>query len=211
MRKILFIMSHLESGSDILYNSLNFHQQVQGVKFLNTVYDNSLSIFYVTNRKHKLNNSSAIFMDELLYNYQFQTKAAYNFGKFIFILREAESALNLLVEKGYFPPLQAQRYYLYRLRRMCEMAKRVPGALVLNAYDIKHKKGSEVIADYLGLTTKFTYEDYEFVEPKRLGLLPSHLVEEAEVAFEKYWYFLRSQNLIFNSTTGASSINQRTP
>ena len=91
------------------------------------------------------------------------------------------------------------------------MAKRTPGAIVLNSYDIKHKKGSELITKYLDLITPFEYGDYELPEPKKEGLLPAPLVKEADEAFEKYWYFLKNQDLSFNCTTGASLINQSTP
>jgi len=212
MRKVLFIASHLDSGSDIVYKSLNQNPQIQGFRSLNhNVYMHPLSLLSMMNCRHKLNNSSAIYMDELLFNYCFQIKSAYAICKFIYVIRDAEPTLNLLVENGRFDPVQAQRYYLYRLRRLCEMAKRTPGAIVLNAYDIKHKRGGEFISKYLDLITPFEYGDYEFTEPKKVGLLPAYLVQEADEAFEKYLYFLKNQDLIFSCTTGASLMNQSTP
>lgn len=213
MRKILFIASHLGSGSDVLYKALNQHPQIQGYRSSEegNVYMHPLALLSLVNCRHKLNNSSAIFMDELLLNYCFQIKTVYKTCKFIYVIRDAEPTLNWLVEKNYFKPLQAQRYYLYRLRRLCEMAKRTPGAVVLNSYDIKHKVGGELITDYLDLTEPFEYGDFKFPEPQKEGLLSAPLVKEADEAFEKYWYFLKNQDLSFNSTTGASLMNQSTP
>lgn len=213
MRKILFVASHLGSGSDIVYNSLNQNPQVQGYKSSGegNVYMHPLALLSLVNCRHKLNNSSAIFMDELLFNYCFQIKSAYKTCKFIYVIRDAEPTLNWLVENTHFKPLQAQRYYVYRLRRLCEMAKRTPGAVILNSYDLKNKQGGELITKYLDLIEPFEYGDFKFPEPKKEGLLPASLVKEADEAFEKYWYFLQNQDLSFNSTTGASLINQSTP
>jgi hypothetical protein len=198
MRKILFIASHLNSGSNVVYKSLDKNSQEQGFKSSeNNVYMHPLNLLSLMNCRHKLNNSSAIFMDELLFNYCFQIKSVYTTCKFIYVIRDAEPTLNLLVESGRFGPLQAQRYYLYRLRRLCEMAKKTPGAIVLNSYDIKNKKGCELITHYLDLIKPFEYSDYEIPEPKKEGLLPSSLVKEADESFEKYLYFLKNQDLNF--------------
>lgn len=199
MRKILFIASHLDSGSDILYKSLNKNSQVQGFRVSgHNVYTHPLSLLSLVNCRHKMNNSSAIFMDELLLNYCFQIKSVYTTCKFIYVIRDAEPTLNLLVENGRFGPVQAQRYYLYRLRRLCEMAKRTPGAIVLNSYDIKHKRGGEFITKYLDLITPFEYGDYKLPEPKKEGLIPASLIQETDEAFEKYLYFLKNQDLRFS-------------
>jgi hypothetical protein len=138
-------------------------------------------------------------MDELLYNYSLSTKYALNVCKFIYVIRDAESTLNLLMENESFKkPIHAQRYYLYRLRRICEMAKRTPGAVVLNYYDIKNKKGSEAIQNYLNLKEPFEFLDAKLPEPTSLDLVSPKLVQEADEAFEKYWYFLKNQDLSFS-------------
>jgi len=212
MRKILFLVSHLGSGSDLLYKSLNLHPRIQGFKSTgNNVYAHPLNMLSLINSRHKLHNSSAIFMDELLYNYCFQIKSAYQTCKFIYVVRDAEPTLNWLVENEKFKPIQAQRYYLYRLRRICEMAKRTPGAVVLNYYDLKSKRGGDIIRDYLDVSEPIEFNDYKLPEAEKQGLLSSSLVKEADEAFEKYWYFLKNQDLSFSSTAGASLINQSTP
>jgi hypothetical protein len=137
-------------------------------------------------------------MDELLYNYCLSIKYAYNVSKFIYIIRDAEPTLNWLMENELFKtPLHAQRYYLYRLRRICEMAKRTPGAVVLSYYDIKNKKGLDKIESYLNL--KEPIELYaKMPDPTSLSLVPSTLVREADESFERYWHYLKSQDLIFS-------------
>lgn len=200
MRKIVFLTSHLGSGSDVLYKSLNAHPRIQGYKSSeNNLYVHPFNLLSLVNCRHKLHNSSAIYMDELLYNYSLSTKYALNVCKFIYVIRDAESTLNLLMENESFKkPIHAQRYYLYRLRRICEMAKRTPGAVVLNYYDIKNKKGSEAIQNYLNLKEPFEFLDAKLPEPTSLDLVSPKLVQEADEAFEKYWYFLKNQDLSFS-------------
>lgn len=200
MRKILFLSSHLGSGSSVLYKSLNMHPRIQGFKSKeNNVYIHPFSLLSLVNNRHKLHNSSAIYMDELLYNYCLSIKYAYDVCKFIYIIRDAEPTLNWLVENELFKtPLHAQRYYLYRLRRICEMAKRTPGAVVLNYYDIKNKKGLDKIESYLNLKESIELQDAKMPDPTSLGFVPTSLVREAEESFEKYWYYLKNQDLIFS-------------
>lgn len=199
MHKILFLASHLGSGSSVLYKSLNEHPKIQGFKSkLGNVYTHPFNLLSLVNNRHKLHNSSAVYMDELLYNYLFSIKYAYNVSKFIYVIRDAEPTLNWLMENELFKtPLSAQRYYLYRLRRICEMARHTPGAVVLNYYDLKNKKGLDKIESYLNLKEPIEL-DAQMPDPTSLTLVPTALIREADASFEKYWHYLKSQDLIFS-------------
>lgn len=183
MKKILLLVSHFCSGSDILYNSLNNNPRIQGYKRLEpNFYTSGLDFLYLTNCKHKLNNTSAIFMDEILLNSAISSKDCYNYCKFIYIIRKPEETLNLLVKKNY-KPNYAQRYYLYRLRRICEISKRANGLLL-----VYPNFNSELIQEYLKLKEPIKLDSK--VE-KIDNLVSSKLIEETEDAYEKYFSFLK--------------------
>ena len=130
MKKLVFICGHAYSGSNALYEAMNQHPRIQGFRRngFNT-YENKLSLLRYTQQKHKLNNRSAIYMDELLYNQQLQTKDAYEICKFIYVIRHPIASISLMIAKDKIKPSFACRYYSFRMRRLCEMAKRTPGAV----------------------------------------------------------------------------------
>ena len=73
MKKVIFLISHIGSGSDALYALLNNNPRIMGYENAD-IYENNLSLFALIDKKHKLNNSSRIYMDHLLYNYQYCLK-----------------------------------------------------------------------------------------------------------------------------------------
>lgn len=184
MRKISLLVSHLCSGSDILYNSLNNNPRIQGYRRLEpNFYASGLDFLYLINCKHKLNNTSAIFMDEILLNSAIGSKDCYNYCKFIYIIRKPEETLNLLVQKKMYKPNYAQRYYLYRLRRICEMVKRTNGILL-----VYPNFNPELVQEYLKLKEPIKFNSkIEKID----NLVSSKLIEETEEAYEKYFSFLK--------------------
>lgn len=183
------------SGSSTLYDILDNNSRVQGYRS-ESPYVDMPSIFGLTQRPHKLNNQAAIYMDELLYNYRLQTKDAYKYCKFIYVIRPPEGTLNDMLYRKLYKPQQACDYYCYRLRRMCEMAKRTPGAVLLTYEDITTGRGLPLIEEYLGLK-----QPLEMVEMKKgtsKKLAPLGLVERADRAFNRYFHFLTSQPVVFH-------------
>lgn len=180
------------SGASYLYESLDRNPRVQGFRS-DRPYTSMLDVLDLTNRKHKLNNAAAVYMDELLYNHWLQTKDAYKYCQFIYVVRRPEPVLNELVSRRLYTPLWATRYYCYRLQRICEMAKRTPGAVLLTWDDLATGRGLPLVEDYLGLKTPLS----RFTLPRRNGasLVPHSLVEEAERSFESHLFFLHSQKI----------------
>lgn len=141
MKKICFITSHLGSGSSVLATSLNENPRVELFRS-EFPYTDLTSFQILTERKHKLDNSAAIYLDELLYNHQLQTKIAYQFCQFIYVIRPPATTLALGVKP---------EYYSGRVLRMCEMAKQT-GGLLLTWDSLPHSLSA--IEEYLCLREK---------------------------------------------------------
>lgn len=199
MKKILFVCSHLHSGSAALCNSLNSHPRIQGYNIAaRSPYINPLNLILLTEQRHKLDNRSAIYMDELLYNHNLSTKIAYKECKFVYLVREPEPVLNFLVTVDKMKPSFALRHYSYRLRRICEMAKRTPGAVLLTWDDLVANRGIHLIEEYLGLKQPLFFDPNNLAPFKRSftsDLVPISHRQEAERTYQRYLYYLKNQNL----------------
>lgn len=196
MKKIVFICSHQYSGSEILYQSLNRHPRIQGYKgqVLGN-YSSGLQLLTLTKQNHKCQNRSAIYMDEILFNFQISSKDAYKYCKFIYVLRKPEIPINFLIYKDRKKPSFAVLYYKFRVRRLCEMAKRTPGAIFLTYEQLCAGEGMDLIKEYLDLPTDIEFNPKEMEAVNRgfgtdlLGL--NHRLE-VERTYERYLYFLRN-------------------
>ena len=179
---------------------MNYHPQIQGFRKNGfNIYENKLNFLRYTEQKHKLNNRSAIYMDELVYNQQLQTKDAYEICKFIYVIRPPVNTLSLLIAKDNVKPSFAYRYYSFRMRRICEMAKRTPGAVLLTHDNIMKRQGIDLITQYLGLREPFNFEPELFFPYERsfsTDLLGINLRSQAENTYEQYLYFLKNQSLL---------------
>lgn len=199
MKKILFVCSHLHSGSTALFDALDNHNRVQGYKLAaRAPYSSPLNLLALTEQHHKLNNRSAIYMDELLFNHHFSTNRAYEECKFIYVVREPEIVLNALISEEKMNVSFAVRYYTYRLRRLCEMAKRTPGAVLLTWDDLNQGHGMSLIEDYLGLKHPISYDPCLLLPYKRKfasNLYSFDVKNEVEEIYQRYLYFLKNQKL----------------
>lgn len=180
------------SGSSALYEMLDNNPRVKGFR-LNRPYTDMPSVYELTQERHKLNNQAAIYMDELLFNHSLQTKDAYRYCQFIYVVRPAEPTLNELVARRLYTPLFATRYYCYRLQRICEMAKRTPGAVLLTWDDLATGRGLSLVEEYLGLKNKLSAPIMK--RGTSMALVPLQYVKEAEESYEKHLSFLYSQRL----------------
>ncbi len=188
MKKVCFLIGHEQSGSNILFDILSANPRIQGYKTL-TTYNHPLSLESLTNLPHKLRNTAAIWLTELLHNYQFSCKKLYNICKFIYMIRPAEATLNGLVDV--YDAECAAMYYCYRLQRICEMAKRTPGAVL-----VTDMSALPLIEEYLGLKEHLLPPELENVPTK--NLVKWEIVQKCQESYERHLFFLRSQNLSFN-------------
>ena len=193
------ICSHLYSGSNILYDAMDQHPRIQGFKRREgNLYGSLLSVINLANQDHKVKNKSAIYLDELLHNFQIYSKDLYKCCKFIYVIRRPEPTLNYMIAVDKKTPEFSILYYKYRIRRICEMAKRTPGAVFLTYDDLILNRGLNLIEEYLDLYQPIQF-DPKLLENISLGsgteLLGSTLRSEIENIYEKYLYFLKNQSL----------------
>lgn len=192
MKKVVLICSHLHSGSEALYRSLDAHPRIQGFKEpLPNVYSSGLQIQALTQMPHKCMNRSAIHMDEILYNYQVSTEDVYKYCKFVYVIRSPEATLCRLMESGK-KWSHAFLYYKYRMRRLCEMAKRTPGAVLLTFEELCGIGALELVGDYLDLPSSPDMCDVTLSRGTGTDQLAPVRRFEAERIYERYLYFLRS-------------------
>ena len=198
MKKILLICSHMHSGCDVIYESLNRTKKTQGFNYSEkNYYQSPLNFLSLTHENHKLHDSSALYMDVLNFNQQLSTKTAYEYCKFIYFIRELEYVLNSLIKKDKMNFSFAKRYYCFRLRRLYEMAKKTPGAIFLTWDDIKGKKKLELVENYLNIKEKINLDNSlisKFSEDID-GSIPYSDLIKVENTYEKYLFFLKNLNL----------------
>lgn len=196
MKKIVFVCSHLQSGSAALCAVMNLHPRIQ--LYETSTYHSSMDLIALTKQSHKINNRSAIYLNELLFNYELCTKSAYTNCKFIYLIRSPEIVLGNLIEKQEMKLSCAVRYYTYRLRRLCEMAKRTPGAVLLTWDDLNSNRGINLIDEYLELKQPLIYDSVfleQFKEENSVKI-KLEIKNSAEETYQKYLYWLKTNTLL---------------
>ena len=184
------------SGSSALYHAMDNNSRIQGFTTGRpNEYPSFLSIYGLTLQDHKCDSRAAVYMDELLYNHQMCLKEALPLCRFIYVVRSPETTLNMLVSNNKMKPSFAVRYYTYRLRRICEMAKRTPGAILYTFEDLKVGRGLDLLTDYLQLRHPVEWHS-EYLQTYDRSfsteLLGTTLRSAASDTYERYLYFLRS-------------------
>lgn len=200
MKKVVFLVSHLGSGSNLLSNILDNNPRIQGFR-TGKSYVNFHSLESLTDQPHKLDNTAAIYMDELNFNYNLASKSLYSSCKFIYFIREARGSLEDLILNYKYYPAAAMRYYCYRLRRICEMSKNTPDAILLTWDNLHKKEGMELIEEYLNLRERLIVPDMSSIITKTV---PLEIVEKSQNAYERYLYFLKKQKLNYPNKNSSS-------
>jgi hypothetical protein len=127
----------------------------------------------------------------------FSARDSYKDCKFIYLIDEPRYSLPKIQKTNKYPSINSiKSYYLYRLRRICEMAKRTENAVFLTRKDLRNPMSYEIIENYLNLKEKLEIvqknDDYLSIDS-----IPQSVLDETEVAYEKYFYYLKLQKLIF--------------
>jgi len=188
MNKVLFIVSHLGSDSHILCNVLNAHFRIQWYK-TDLLYDYPMQIQVLTSYEHKAPTSSAIWMEELLYNHHFSHKQVYKMARFIYLVRDAKPTLSSIIEKK--EECQAKyKYYIFRLRRIYEMARKTKeNSLFLTWNELT--RGFERIEEFLEVDNlNFKKEDFKI--PEENPLIPSEVMASAKDYYDKFYSWMTS-------------------
>jgi hypothetical protein len=193
MKKTVFVMSHLCSGSYFLINSLN--QNKYCMFFENSAYyDSFSSLESLTNRFHKAGDHPfAIYGDHILYNFLFSCKKIYEISKFIYFISPPRKCLNKILENySDYDQERAYNYYIFRIRRIYEMAKKTPNAVFLNYDNLQSPHFFSIIEKYLNLNLK----KESFEEKEHKNIFNEILIEKAENCYEKYFYKINQLDLI---------------
>ncbi len=190
MKKVCFVVSHLGSGSASLVAALNANPSCQFIES-NAKYDGPASVRWIFKMGHKCRDASAVYGDHLLFNASITSREMY--GRFlnIFVVRPARHSLNEIIRMGY-NERGASSYYRFRLRRICEMAKRSPDSILVSWEELAKESTADIISEYLGLPTPISpplpFEPSEEV-------CSESTVEECQMAYERYYYYLNGLNL----------------
>ena len=195
MKKVCFVVSHLGSGSLDLVDILNRNPRCQ-IQCSSAQYESPESLNWLLSTPHKCRDSSAIYGDHLLYNMSISCKNLYEFCKFIYVIRPARASLNeiaTLQDTG-LSEQAASDYYRFRLRRMCEMARRTRDAVLVTWDDLAKGKAFPTIEEYLGLNKQLVTEHHHFSVEGRDSFREA-LIEQAQDAYERYYYYLNNLGL----------------
>lgn len=176
MKKILFLMSHIGSGSQHLFDILSANPAIDGFRS-EIVYDHPEALGDLLEEPHKNDNSAAIYMDELLHNFRLTCKPLCRLCKFIYVIGEPKPSINRIHAAGYALDA-AVRYYCFRLRGMYEYFRRSGGLFCcLQPHELDR------IEKYLELRTPLVWKPY--VE-RYEEFVPYDAIRECEECYERY-------------------------
>ena len=191
MKRVLLFITHLGAQSDTLYEILNANPRIQ-MATTHTIYRTPMDAVQLTTTDHKLRTTAAIYGDRVLYNHTFCCDQLCKHCKFVYLIRAAKPTLSALLATGDYTPTSALRYYQFRLRRIMEMGKRTPGAVLLT-HDGVEKEGLGLIEEYLNLKTPLQGKS---LPQEELEEVPSEVVEIAQDSYERYLYQLKNMDLL---------------
>ena len=192
MKKVAFVVSHLGSGSLDLMRVLNKNPRVV-IHNQSVQYTHPTDLDWLYKFGHKLDNTAAVYGDHLVNNVSFSCKALYDHCLFIYVVRSAKPTLHEIISHNSYTLENAASYYAFRLRRICEMAKQTPGAVMLTWEDLANEQGLPLIDEYLGLkeSLRFVNEFEENCEDH----LEHSVIEKAQDAYERHLYYLKQLDL----------------
>ena len=192
MKKIVIINSHMYSGSTLLYESMCNHSLIQGYNEKRT-YFTTFDLLELNRFSHKIKGKSAIYLREVLSNQYLSTKMDYSKVLFIHIIRRPIDTLNFLISEVKMSPSYALRHYCFRLRRICEIAKRTSNSIFLNYEDLKKPKTLSFLESILGLKTKIDFlpSSLRKIEKEwKSNFVPFEGIKSAEDCYERHFYYL---------------------
>ena len=183
----LFVATHLYAGGSILIDCMSENERIKSCGHTGFIYHSPPDLISLKERINKSKPTSGItYVDELVYNSQIASKHFYNYCKWIYLIREPESTLKYLVKK--YTPENAEKYYSFRLRRLCEMAVRTPDALILHYEDIFNGNAIWCIEKYLDLKINCSKS---MVEEEIIDI-PRKVLKRATSSWVRYNNFLKS-------------------
>lgn len=189
MKRVLFITSHFCSGSDTLFDALSTHPRIEGYH-TNSSYESVSDLIKLTNLDHKLSNSSAVYMDELLVNHSIASKTLYHSCNYVFVIRRPREVLNEIVATMGYSFQSALSYYVLRLNRLASISRQARKQALITAEDLEAGIGGDRIASLLSLR-----EPVEILKPQWKSVedaVPQKVLLECERVYDRTLDVIRS-------------------
>lgn len=184
MKRILFLATHIGSGSENLVETL---EQSPRIEFFpsHSIFAHPDNLNHLFANSHKNTTANAIYGTQLFLNESISGKSLYHSCWFIYLIRRARPAITEIIRKKSYNPKTAIDYYIFRIRRLYEMAVQ-SGSVVLTWDDLQMSRGLDTVQEYLKLKLPIPTRQELFVEPT--DLLPQSQVEKAEEVYESILY-----------------------
>lgn len=150
MHKIILLVSHLGSNSQVLCGILNGAKRIHWIP-KHFILDHPVAMDKLSSIEHKYSNSIGLYLTEILYNYQISHKRIYDMCQFVYLARNPRELI--------FTDSWTRNYYIFRLRRIFEMARET-GGVFLRWEDVLKGTGLRLLEDKLSLERlHYTPED----------------------------------------------------
>ena len=187
--KYLFIFTHLASGNDLLCNALSEHTRFiineDQLDYNHT--EKLVKLKTIIERKEKNLHAGMTIVEKVFYNHQFSCYALLDYIYPIFLIREPVATIYELIHKHNYSYKGAERYYSFRLRRMCEIANKSKKGMLVTYPELQFQDVYEKISEVLELTP-------EFIAPEWESNMPNFSVQSvAQRSYEKYLGYLRTR------------------
>lgn len=180
-------MTHIGSNSDDLIKPITNHSEIDLIKSSDDfIYDKFESLQYLSLQNHKNSNATAIYTDELNYNYKF-TKQLIKNNYFVFYFGEPKKSINRIKNKGYTEK-NALLYYIFRLQGMYEYIVRTKG--IISTWK---NKNLPALSKYLNLKDEIKNINVEESTNETSVSYKTELF--AEDVFNKFMYKIHQESL----------------
>ena len=153
------------------------------------VYFDPTSLTFLQTEASKFRPHARLFVDKIVLNHEVASDNYLKLCDYIFMIREPESTLNWLVTSGKFKSVDtALRYYCFRLRRLCEMAKKTPRRVVVTWDELVDKSCLPELKKFLGMKELTSvYKPTTFKKVVDVGV-----ISKGQKCYDKHLQYLRA-------------------
>lgn len=187
MNKILLIISHLESGSDALVQSLDSGVRLQRLGY--NLYSN-LDCLSFKRPNTEYRKRPTVYFDQILYNHEFSCKELFKYLNFVYVVGDPKKSLDSIVYNKIYNERTACNYYCFRIRRIYEMIKKSNSGVVFFDDELQDGETYFKIHQMLGIKDKIKIKDK--AQDKKEIYIDRNIMGEAESFYEKYRYKIKS-------------------
>ncbi len=170
----------------MLLEMFNFQQKIVVIRPREYFqYDHPTKVESLSEPVLKARPLARICVHKITYNYQL-SPVLYDHAEFIYFVRSPRDSLNHLVTEKKYTEVGALRYYCYRLRRLCEMARKTGGVL-LTWDDLVEKRAFPLLKE------KFVLKEIPYPYRKDTSPLKvsESVVEQGQRRYNRYLSFLQ--------------------